>query len=141
MRAIFSICCMFMIPFMMYGQHHSQGDHEHIESLFIGHITMELDLSPEESRKFWPIYNDYKNEYRSLKKSQHTSDAQAMTDAEAQQVLDKYLIDYQARVDLKKKFYSDLSEVISPLRVLKFKNAEHSFRKQMFDKMKENRGS
>lgn len=141
MRAILITFLTFMLPILATAQYHGHTDHEQIESLFIGHITLELDLTPQESQLFWPIYNEYKNQSHTLRHKHRGENMQAQTDAEAQQVLDLYLDDYETRVALKRKFYKDLSEVISPLRVLKFKNAEHSFKKQMISKMKENKGS
>jgi Spy/CpxP family protein refolding chaperone len=34
---------------------------EMVQAMKTGFITKELDLSPEEAQKFWPIYNLYEN--------------------------------------------------------------------------------
>ncbi len=39
-----------------------------VESLKIAYITRELTLSPEEAQKFWPIYNNYVEELKSIRK-------------------------------------------------------------------------
>ena len=46
---------------------------EKMESLKIAHITNELSLSPEESEKFWPIYNKYDDARRQLKEEMRPS--------------------------------------------------------------------
>jgi Skp family chaperone for outer membrane proteins len=37
---------------------------QRIEAIKIAYITRELDLSPEESQKFWPLYNNYSEELK-----------------------------------------------------------------------------
>jgi hypothetical protein len=35
---------------------------EQIESMKIAFLTKRLDLTPEEAKKFWPVYNQYSEE-------------------------------------------------------------------------------
>src|SRR6476620_10673268 len=39
---------------------------EKIEALKIAFITQKLQLTSDEAQKFWPVYNQYENEIRSL---------------------------------------------------------------------------
>ena len=39
---------------------------EKIQSLKIAFITQKLQLTTDEAEKFWPVYNQYDNEIRSL---------------------------------------------------------------------------
>lgn len=39
------------------------------EAIKIAFITKELNLSPEEAQKFWPVYNDYIAELRKARQS------------------------------------------------------------------------
>ena len=39
---------------------------EKIEALKIAFITQKLQLTTDEAQKFWPVYNQYENEIRSL---------------------------------------------------------------------------
>lgn len=139
-----SICIivLFSIPSLIFSQS-SGTKSEQIESIFIGHITSELDLSPEESRAFWPIYNTYRKASDKAKKISHSHRhdlKEVTTDAEAMQRLNDHLTADQTRLDLKRKLYSDLSDIISPQRILKLKSAEHQFRRQMFDRIKDKNG-
>ncbi len=40
---------------------------QNIDALKIAYITRELNLSPEEAQKFWPVYNNYTNELKKAK--------------------------------------------------------------------------
>lgn len=43
---------------------YSQG--ERLESLKIGYLTKQLQLTTEEAQKFWPVYNGYDNEMKQM---------------------------------------------------------------------------
>lgn len=136
------ILSIFLIPSFVFCQSSIDKKHEKIESIFIGHITGELNLTPEESREFWPIYNAYRTASDEAKKKSHSyrNHGELTSDAEALQLLNDHLSGDQKRLELKRKLYKDLSSIISPLRILKLKSAEHEFRRQMFDRIKENKG-
>ena len=40
---------------------------EKIEALKIAFITKELNLSPEEAQRFWPVYNNYTQELKKVR--------------------------------------------------------------------------
>src|SRR5690349_1590865 len=42
---------------------------EQIATLKIGFITQKLNLTPEEAKVFWPVYNQYDEELEQLRKS------------------------------------------------------------------------
>lgn len=39
-----------------------------VDALKMAFITKELNLSPEEAQKFWPVYNNYSNEIKKARK-------------------------------------------------------------------------
>ena len=44
-----------------------KNDGSRIEALKIAYLTKKLNLSTEEAQKFWPIYNKYSEEIRSVR--------------------------------------------------------------------------
>jgi hypothetical protein len=44
----------------------AQGGAEGLESLRIAYISKQLQLTPQEAEKFWPVYNIYDNEMRKM---------------------------------------------------------------------------
>lgn len=40
-----------------------------IEALKVAFISKELNLTPEEAQKFWPVYNQYSKELKEIRKS------------------------------------------------------------------------
>jgi hypothetical protein len=45
-------------------------DGERLQALKIAYLTKRLELSPEEAQRFWPIYNKYTEEIRSIRQEQ-----------------------------------------------------------------------
>ena len=41
-------------------------DHDKIWSMMVGHMTSTLELTPEESEVFWPLYKAYRDELRDI---------------------------------------------------------------------------
>jgi hypothetical protein len=63
----------FFIPFLLLHSYFcvAQSDMgaNRTEAIRIAFITKELNLSPEEAQKFWPVYNDYIDELRQARQS------------------------------------------------------------------------
>ena len=81
----------------------SQDGHR-LEALKIAYITKNLDLSPEEAQKFWPVYNQYSAE---LKKARET----AIRNNSSEIQLDETIL------NIRKKYSVQFSQVISPQKV------------------------
>src|SRR4051812_42751159 len=46
---------------------------EKLESMKIGFFTQRLDLTPEEAKKFWPVYNAFQDDLEKLRKGHRES--------------------------------------------------------------------
>src|SRR4051812_43224233 len=52
---------------------------EKIKTMKIGFLTERLNLSPEEAKSFWPVYNKYQDEIEVLRKA-HRENLQKVRD-------------------------------------------------------------
>ncbi|MCC6289328.1 MAG: hypothetical protein IT249_15725 [Chitinophagaceae bacterium] len=99
---------------------------ERIKSLEIAYFTRQLQLTPEEAEKFWPVFNQYRKELK----------AGIMESAGADQ-LDKE----QKILDIRKKYKKSFATVLDNERAQKFYNAEDRFKmlvkKEMNNRLKE----
>ena len=61
--------CIFTFLFVTNYLCISQIDNrsERLEALKIAFITKELNLSPEEAQRFWPVYNNYSQELKKVR--------------------------------------------------------------------------
>ncbi len=41
-----------------------RGSGQQLEAIKVAYITRELNLSPDEAQKFWPVYNNYTSEVK-----------------------------------------------------------------------------
>lgn len=114
---------------------------ERIESVRIAFITDRLRLSPEESQNFWPVYNQYYDELKSLReKYQPKKELFDMSDAEADNFIRDHLDMEQKELDLKRTFFERLRKVISPKKIAQLGRIEQQFKAKLLERLSEKRG-
>jgi hypothetical protein len=106
-----------------------QGNKEdRIEALRIAYISQQLNLTPPEAQKFWPVYNDYKENLKTLRQNFKPGAGGELT---AEQQLDFE----QKKLDLKKKFKPQFEGALGKDKVNQLYNLE----KQFHDKLQQMR--
>lgn len=123
----------------------AQPSGERIKSLKISFITSELDLSPEEAQQFWPIYNQYDAEMMALEEEgrvlhqKYAGRFHDLSDTEAEEVIQSNLDREEQELELKRKYYDQLEEVVGSAKVLILMQAERKFRLRLLEILKEHR--
>lgn len=107
---------------------------EKIESLKIAFVTKKLDLSPEESQIFWPVYNQYQKEIGDLILQRRAARKDSEPDA-----IDEDLDIEGKIVDVRKKYRKEFSRVLSPEKINQFYQAEREFREELIKQLKSRR--
>lgn len=94
-------------------------------------VTINMDLTKEESKVFWPIYKDYRalidlinDDYLELLKD-YAENYQDLSDRMAVNLLNDYLDLEMDRVASKKGYIKDFSKVLPPQKVAKFFQIEN----------------
>ncbi len=93
----------------------SEKKQQDIQALKAAFITKELDLTPDEAQKFWPVYNQYEKEITTVVKDNTNDDA----------------LDREEKVlNIRKKYKGQFSKVLgNQQRMNRLFNAEGKFRK------------
>lgn len=109
---------------------------EKIEALKIAFITKRLQLSPEESQKFWPVYNQYEAEKKQIREStigtiKQLKEDGDFTNAEADQAIIKYIEFKSKDLDLTKKYVGLFKNILPSVKVAKLVTAEEHFKKML----------
>jgi hypothetical protein len=104
------------LPLMATAQDNTKRDNK-LQSLEIAFLTKELNLSPEEAQKFWPVYNQYSAEMRSVTRNKENDP----------DVLDKQ----QKLLDIRKKYRTEFLKVLPPERVNQVFTSETKFREMV----------
>jgi hypothetical protein len=92
-----------------------------IEVLKIAFITKKLELSSDEAQRFWPVYNQYENEIRSVFRENSGDD----------------VIENDERLlNIRKKYRPEFIKVLGQSRMNKLFSAEKDFRGVLLQTLK-----
>lgn len=123
----------------------SKESHDQIRSLKIAHISAALNLTNEESEKFWPIFNTYDSKMSSLRhnpivkyiKYTDIDNISQMNEKEANSKLQE-LIDYEEEYfSTRQKFIQDVKKILNNKKIILLKKAEDDFNRNLLKKYKE----
>lgn len=111
---------------------------QRVEAIKIAFITEKLQLTPRESQEFWPIYNEYQDEQKKIRKSYRFSDSfETMTDKQAEQMLNDHLEMEQRLLDLKGDYIKRMRSAIPVRKVAMLGRVENEFRKELVKRLRE----
>jgi Spy/CpxP family protein refolding chaperone len=122
----------------------AQSKEDKIKSLEIAYISRELDLTPEEAQKFWPLYNKYTREVNELiaerkRKAQDLKGKPRTDDKVAEAALDKELGYEKKMIEIKTRYKQEFLKAIPARKVGILYRSEREFRNMMIRQMKERR--
>lgn len=125
-------------------QHGSGSENrEKMKAQRIAFITNNLNLSPDEAKVFWPVYDEYElkrqeivKQYRQMKQVMR-KDTDGLTDKEAMEIADNQIIEAQRLLDLRKEYHGRFKAVLPPKKVLKLYDSERDFQKMLIDRLRD----
>ena len=116
-------------------QQHSKTDsRDRIEAQRIGFITQKLQLSPDEAAKFWPIYNEHKDQLKEMRDDFERPDLMNVTDDEARAIIERHFQQEEKRLEMKRTLFNRLRSVIGARKVLMLQAAEKEFNRELLRK-------
>jgi len=121
-----------------------QDKKDKIEVIHTAYLTEKLNLTPEQAEKFWPVYNQYRNDQAELQKQRKANaktvkDAGGidnMSDADIQKLVTNEIDIKTRELDLHKKYVVKFQEVISLKQVAKLFIAEEQFKLYLLNQLK-----
>ena len=117
---------------------------EKMEAAKIGFITKELQLTPEEAQKFWPVYNQREAELDEVKKAMRKihrdKKIEEMSDAEVDKSMEDLMLLRQRELDIEKKYHTEFKKVLPVKKVAQLYHAEMKFRHEVMKEWKERHG-
>ena len=131
-----------LCPLFMFSQNISDKKREKIESQKIAFITNQIDLTSEEAQVFWPVYNEFSKEMKSLhnEKKENSKEIRKnienMSDSEIAKVLEKIFVIEQKELDVKKKYNLKFQKILSTQKVAKLYRAEREFKKELLNRIR-----
>lgn len=111
---------------------------ERIQAMRVAFITERLKLTPEESQKFWPLYNEYEAEQKKIRqKYKFNQNFATMTDAEAEQMLNGSLEMEQQLLNVKKDYVQRMRKAIPVRKIAMLNRVEREFKEELLKKLRE----
>lgn len=119
-----------------YGQ---ESKKEKIKALKIAYITKDLNLSSAEAEKFWPVYNTFdKKQFdlrmvkmRKIRRELKNQPLDAISDTQAN-ILVNQIDQLEDEIHQNRRNLTvELRKIISPVKILKLKQAEDDFNKTL----------
>jgi hypothetical protein len=142
LTALFTI----LLPLFLSAQPPRGEKAEKVEALKIGFLTERLDLTPEEAKNFWPVYNKFQDELEKVRKQRRETlrkpgeDFADMSDSEIEKMVDAEIALRQSELDIFKKYHPQFKKVLPIRKVALLYKAEEDFKRKLLKMIGERRG-
>ena len=138
-KQLFLLSFLVLFSAIVFAQENKPPVRDRLESLKVGFLTERLNLSAEEAKVFWPVYNKYQDELEQLRKSRRENLMNAklnfdeMSDSEVEKTIDNELMYRQGELDVLKKYNPQFKKVLPVKKVAKLYKAEEDFKRKLID--------
>lgn len=136
-----ALCAMISIATMAQppqkGYYNKGGfNKDKIDSVKTVFITKHLGLTDQQSSTFWPIYNKYEAEKKSLRKDAWEGNTPKknlddLSNTDADKVIDDYFMLKSKELELSKKYISEFKKVLDSKQVAKLITSESQFKNML----------
>lgn len=118
---------------------------EEIETMKIGFITKKLDLTSEEAKTFWPVYNKFQDELETIRRQRRIDmrefrENNTLTDKDAEKLIDNEIASRQKELDVMKKYHAQFKQILPVSKVLQLYRTEEDFKRELLDRLRDRKG-
>jgi len=93
---------------------------EKIKSLYVAYVTQQLQLTPDEAQRFWPVHTQFEKELKGVKRDISELDRQ------------------QAALDIKKRYQANFSKILGNNRCERFFRMDGEFKRKLMERRQRN---
>ena len=116
---------------------------ERMESMRVAFLTNRLDLTTDESTRFWPVYNEYSRKRMELRRDMFDQKRdhrrRELSDEESRKALDEQFSIQEKELALKKNYYEKFKGILPAQKLAKLEPAEMEFNQEVIRRLKERR--
>ncbi len=138
---------LFLLAFLLFpvlasGQ---RPDREEIESLRVAIFTKHMDLTPEESKAFWPVYNKLREETNQLHRKRRDrmgklrKETASLSDEQVRALVEEEVTYYEKEAAITRKYNEQLKKILPIKKVARYYTAEEAFKRELIDRLRERR--
>ena len=112
---------------------------ERVDAMKIGFLTERLNLTSEEAKTFWPVYNMYSDELEKLRKSRRENilntkeNLDDLSDVELEKNVDNEINFRQNELEIIKKYHPQFKKVLPIKKVAKLYKSEDDFKRRLLE--------
>lgn len=124
------------------GQMRGRKAFEQVEAEKIAFFTRFMDLTSEEAKDFWPVYDDFQNqrnqlvwERQSLSR-QFAGNYEDLSADESEDIADRFIGLQVKESDLVSEYHSRFKEILPPKKVMRLYQAENEFKTQLLRRIR-----
>lgn len=136
MKTNFFFVFLFVVGLSQVSQAQNKPDRGHkgneaqVEAIKVGLITQRLELSTDQSKQFWPVYDNYSKEIHQIRKDlrQLRKRGLTLTDDELKKEMEKMFDLMEKEVTIQRKYHREFLKVVSPRQVAELYKAEMEFK-------------
>lgn len=122
-------------------QRRSEEEIKKIQDARVAIITNRLNLTPEQSTGFWPVYNEYSQKRREIHRAQrkiiNDKRAEGQNDEQVLSNLKEVQDLKQKELDLEKEYQNKFLKVITASQVIELYKAERTFNDMLIQRLKQ----
>lgn len=139
------IVCLILSSFSLFAQKKESKDEkkQRIEAARVSFITKKLELTPEESKEFWPIVNEMETKIKISRKAlkdrfKKMKQEDEKIDEKTYQKLIEDMHEQQISIlEIKNEYVQKIASVIGYEKTFRFEHQiQREFKKQLMDRMK-----
>ena len=124
----------------------AQGNRrEVIDAQKVAFFTRQLDLSAEEAKLFWPIYDEFTEKRDTIVEQRNTitrdvgRNFRNMTEEELEEAGDRLISLNLQEAELKAEYHEKFKQVLTPSKVVRLYNAENGFKNYLLNQLRSRR--
>lgn len=140
-KAMLMLLCSIIMSTLVFSQNRRQYVKQRIYEQKIEFIKSQVQLTPEEEKAFWPLYNDYRakkdairEQFKDVRKKFNQGNG---SDANYVQYNDMMVQIAVSDATLLSSYYKKLKKVLPPQKIYQLFQAEKNFKKELLDKVTE----
>jgi len=145
MKKLLFLSSLLLFGFILNAQ---PEDFKKVEAFKTKFITDELDLSPEEAQKFWPVYNEYNKKLNELhqKRMEGMSRREVhdkwdeLDDATLEKIALEELQNQKKIAELKLEYYDKFKAALGSRKAATFYRIEIEFHRRLMESLGRRRG-
>ncbi len=112
---------------LAFAQENPQGDdqtkQERIKALYVAYVTQQLQLTPDEAQKFWPVHTQFETDLKAVRADQPE------------------LVKEEARLNIKKRYQENFTRILGNNRCERFFRLNDEFKRKLRDRLQKQRNN